>query len=97
MSIDPPHRVKAEILQTKSLYIVSSCKELKPADEVDEEESSELYRSVVPRLIYRKKRESWCAFHEGRSRNILSLTLSDLLHQKRIRMATSGRTSTWKR
>jgi len=36
MSIDPPCRIKAEILQTKSLRIVSSRKELKP---VDEEES----------------------------------------------------------
>jgi len=34
--IDPHHRVKAEILQTKSLSTISSCKEFKP---VDEEES----------------------------------------------------------
>jgi G2/mitotic-specific cyclin 1/2 len=39
MAIDPPHRVKAEILQTKSLRVVSSRKQLKPVDEVDEEES----------------------------------------------------------
>ena len=38
MVIDPPHCVKAEILQTKSLCIVSSGKEVKPVDEVDEEE-----------------------------------------------------------
>ena len=30
MAIDPPHRVKAEILQTKSLRTVSSCKESSP-------------------------------------------------------------------
>ena len=49
MSIDPPHRVKAEILQTKSLRIVSSRKELKPVDEVDEEES---------RRVVKKRRTS---------------------------------------
>jgi len=49
MAIDPPHRVKAEILQTKSLRIVSSHKELKPVDEVDEEES---------RRVVKKRRTS---------------------------------------
>jgi len=44
MAIDPPHRVKAEILQTKSLRIVSSRKELKPVDEVDEEESKRVVK-----------------------------------------------------
>ena len=49
MAIDPPHRVKAEILQTKSLRIVSSRKEVKPVDEVDEEES---------RRVVKKRRTS---------------------------------------
>ena len=39
MTIDLPHRAKAEILETKSLRVVSSRKQLKPVDEVDEEES----------------------------------------------------------
>ena len=39
IAIGPPHRVKAEILRTKSLRIVSSRKELKPLGEVDGEES----------------------------------------------------------
>ena len=39
MAIDLPHRAKAEILETKSLRVVSSRKQLKPVDEVDEEES----------------------------------------------------------
>jgi hypothetical protein len=49
MTIDPPHRVKAEILQTKSLRVVSSRKQLKPVDEVDEEES---------RRVVKKRRTS---------------------------------------
>ena len=49
MTIDPPHRVKAEILQTKSLRVVSSRKQLKPLDEVDEEES---------RRVVKKRRTS---------------------------------------
>ena len=49
MAIDPPHRVKAEILQTKSLRVVSSRKQLKPVDEVDEEES---------RRVVKKRRTS---------------------------------------
>jgi len=44
MAIDPPRRVKAEILQTKSLRIVSSRKELKSVDEVDEEESKRVVK-----------------------------------------------------
>jgi len=39
MAIDLPHRVKVEILEAKSLRVVSSHKQLKPVDEVDEEES----------------------------------------------------------
>lgn len=39
MAIDPPHRAKAEILETKSLRVVTSRKQLKPLGEVDEEES----------------------------------------------------------
>ena len=38
VAIDP-HRVKAEILQTKSLPIVSSREELEPVDKADDEES----------------------------------------------------------
>lgn len=38
MTIDLPHRVKAEVLETKSLRVVSSRKQLKPLDDVDEEE-----------------------------------------------------------
>lgn len=49
MAIDPPHRVKAEILETKSLRVVSSRKQLKPVDEVDEEES---------RRVVKKRRTS---------------------------------------
>lgn len=49
MTIDPPHRVKAEILETKSLRVVSSRKQLKPVDEVDEEES---------RRVMKKRRTS---------------------------------------
>ena len=49
MAIDPPRHVKAEILQTKSLHIVSSHKEVKPVDEVDEEES---------RRVVKKRRTS---------------------------------------
>jgi len=45
MAIDIPHRTKAEILETKSLRVVSSRKQLKPVDVVDEEES----RRVVKR------------------------------------------------
>jgi len=44
MAIDPPHHVKAEILQTKLLRIVSSHKELKPTDKVDEEESKRVVK-----------------------------------------------------
>ncbi|KAF9652681.1 hypothetical protein BDM02DRAFT_3088789 [Thelephora ganbajun] len=44
MAIDPPHRVKAEILQTKSLRVVSSRKQLKPIGEVDEEESKRVVK-----------------------------------------------------
>ena len=36
MSIDPPNRVKAEILGTKPLRVVSPRKKLKPVDEADE-------------------------------------------------------------
>ena len=39
MAIDLPHRAKAETLETKSLRVVSSRKQVKPVDEVDEEES----------------------------------------------------------
>jgi len=49
MAIDPPHRVKAEILETKSLRVVSSRKQLKAVDEVDEEES---------RRVVKKRRTS---------------------------------------
>ena len=49
MAIDLPHRVKAEILQTKSLRIVSSRKQVKPVDEVDEDES---------RRVVKKRRTS---------------------------------------
>lgn len=44
MAIDPPHRVKAEILETRSLRAVSSRKQLKPVDEVDEEESKRVVK-----------------------------------------------------
>ena len=44
MAIDPPHRVKADILETKSLRVVSSRKQLKPADEVDEEDSKRVVK-----------------------------------------------------
>ena len=44
MAIDLPHRAKAEILETKSLRIVSSRKQLKPVDEVDEEESQRVVK-----------------------------------------------------
>jgi G2/mitotic-specific cyclin 2 len=49
MAIDPPHRAKAEVLETKSLRVVSSRKQLKPVDEVDEEES---------RRVVKKRRTS---------------------------------------
>jgi G2/mitotic-specific cyclin 1/2 len=49
MAIDHPHRVKAEILETKSLRVVTSRKQLKPVDEVDEEES---------RRVVKKRRTS---------------------------------------
>ena len=39
MAIDPPHRAKAEILETKSLRVVASRRQLKPVDEVDDEGS----------------------------------------------------------
>ena len=94
MSIDPPHRVKAQILQTKSLRIISSRKELKPVDEVDEEESKHVVKKR--RTSSDLPRESWRTFHKGRSRNTLSLILNGPLHQKRIRMATSGTTLTRK-
>ena len=44
MAIDPPHRAKAEILETKSLRVVSSRKQLKPVDEVDDEESKHVVK-----------------------------------------------------
>ena len=44
MAIDPPHRVKAEVLETKSLRVVSSRKQLKPVAEVDEEESKRVVK-----------------------------------------------------
>jgi hypothetical protein len=49
MALDPPHRVKADILETKSLRVVTSRKQLKPVDEVDEEES---------RRVVKKRRTS---------------------------------------
>jgi len=49
MAIDIPHRTKAEILETKSLRVVSSRKQLKPVDVVDEEES---------RRVVKKRRTS---------------------------------------
>ena len=44
MAIDLPHRANAEILETKSLRVVSSRKQLKPVDEVDEEESQRVVK-----------------------------------------------------
>lgn len=44
MAIDLPHRVKAEVLETKSLRVVSSRKQLKPVAEVDEEESNRVVK-----------------------------------------------------
>ena len=44
MAIDPPGRVKADVLETKSLRVVSSRKQLKPVDEVDEEESKRVVK-----------------------------------------------------
>ena len=39
MVIDPPHHVKAEVLETKSIHAVSSCKQIEPVSEVDKEGS----------------------------------------------------------
>ena len=44
MAIDALHRVKAEVLETKSLRVVSSRKQLKPVDEVDEEETQRVVK-----------------------------------------------------
>ena len=44
MVIDPPHRVKAEVLETKSIRAVSSRKQLKPVGEVDEEDSKRVVK-----------------------------------------------------
>jgi len=44
MAIDLPHRAKAETLETRSLRVVSSRKQVKPVDEVDEEESQRVVK-----------------------------------------------------
>ena len=93
MSIDPPHRVEAEILQTKSLHIVSSPRELKPVDEVDEEESKRVVKKRRTSSDLPEEVRIVAHIPQAESRNILSLVLSGPLHHKRIRMATSGTTS----
>ena len=44
MVIDPPHRIKAEVLETKSIHAVSSRKQLKHMGEVDEEDSKRVVK-----------------------------------------------------
>jgi hypothetical protein len=72
MAIDHPHRAKAEILETKSLRVVSSRKQLKPVDEVDEEES---------KRVVKKRRTSSSDLPE--EAEIVARTPPEIAHPKR--------------